>query len=259
MSTVWLHEVCSEEGLRFRIGRRGATRIAEWDGLLRLEAEEGQPPRIEASGQSLAVRKLRQGAVPALLGHLNGRLHWHGAACAWARGASILALGQAGAGKSTLVAGLCGATGASFLSDDVAAIAPAVAGWELHRSEDKHAMRADMAVRIFGHTTQKKALFAPSRMRKRARLGAIVSLQPGALLALEPLRSREKLRILNQNLVRFALDDEARLQRDLDVVIALAEQVPVYSLVCPRPFDDWHALADLLRPRLRGVLGIGAE
>ena len=254
MTIEWLHEARSDDGQRFRIGRRGHTWIAEWDGLLRLEAEAGREPRIEARSESLTVGKLRQGAVPALLGHLEGPLHWHASACAWGSGPAVLFLGDAGAGKSTLVAGLCAHTGAAFLGDDVAAIAPEATGFWVRRREDRHALRSDMAASLFGHESPAKSLFDTTDARDRAPLGMIVSLSVGDTLALRPLAMRRKVQVLTHNLVRFALDDGARLQRDLDLVMALVAEVPVYSLVCPRPLSAWGEVARLLGAGLRGDL-----
>lgn len=254
MNVEWLHEARSDEGGRFRIGRRGDTRIAEWDGTLLLEVGPDGAVRIEAD-ESLATAKLRTGAVPALVGHLTGHLHWHAAACTWARGGAIVVLGDAGAGKSTLVAGLCAETGASFLADDVASLEPVANGWEVQRREKNHAMRPDMALEIFGHEGANKALFSPERTRRRAPLGLAVSLETGSELALQEMHGRQKVQLLTRNLVRFALDDAARLQRDLDVVLRIASEVPMYSLVRPRPFSDWRGLARLLRSQLRGELG----
>lgn len=256
MSVLWLHETQADDGQKFRIGRREQIWIAEWDGLLRLEAEPGLEPRVAASSDSLSVQKLRRGAVPALLGHLTGQLHWHASACAWEKGPAVLVLGAAGAGKSTLVAGLCAHTEAAFLGDDVAAVARAPAGWAVGRTEDKHAMRPDMASTLFGHVSAVKSLFEATHLRDDASLGMIVSLVVGDALALRPLSVRRKVQILTHNLVRFALDDAWRLARDLDVVMALVAEVPMYSLVCPRPFSEWEKAARLLVAGLHGDLEV---
>lgn len=254
MKMVWLHEARSDEGARFRIGRRGDTRIAEWEHILRVEIGSDGQARIEAAEESLGTEKLRAGAVPALLGHLSGDLHWHAAACAWRRGPALVVLGDAGAGKSTLVAGLCNEAGASFLADDVAAIAPEGMRWEVRRRETRHAMRPDMAAKLFGHDGARKALFAPDRVRRRARLALIIGIEQGPALVLQRMQPRQKVQLLTRHLVRFAIDDPDRLQRDLDVVLRIASEVPMYSLVRPAVFSDWSELAGLLRPHLRGVL-----
>jgi hypothetical protein len=254
VTVAWLHEVRSAEGLRFRIGRRAEVRIAQWDGMLRLEVGPDGPPIVAVERESLGVEKLRHGAVPALLGHLTGNLHWHAAACCWPNEASVMVLGDAGAGKSTLVSGLCNEAGACFLADDVLLVEASKTGWESRRREEKHAVRPDMAALLFDHVARDKALFAPSRVRRRAPLGMIVGLAVGDDFALREISARQKVQLLTRNLVRFALDDPDLLQRDLDVVLRLAAEVPVYSLVRPRAFSDWKGLAGLLRPRLRGVL-----
>lgn len=253
MSVVWLHEARTEDGQRFRIGRDGPTRIAEWESLLRVEVPEDGPPRVESEEDSLTTRKLHRGAVPALLGHLDGHLHWHASACVRRRGSALLVLGDAGAGKSTLVAGLCGA-GAAYLADDVAGVEQGARGWLVRRCEDRHALRVDMAAQVFGHTGTTKTVFVPHRLRTRAKLGLVVALSTGPELSLYELSMRQKVQLLSRHLVRFALDDERRLQRDLDVVLTLVASVPVCSLVCPRPFEDWDGLTRLLDEKLRGDL-----
>ena len=254
MKTEWLHEVRSATGQRFRIGRSGEIRIAEWDDLLRLEVDAAGVSTVAAAEETLGVRKLRAGAVPALVGHLTGHLHWHAAACCWPASSAVMVLGDAGAGKSTLVAGLCNEGAASFLADDIAHVKATETGWEAWRCEENHAMRPDMASALFGHAGRDKAVFAPTRIRRRAPLGMILGLEIGDDFALRAVPARQKVQLLTRNLVRFALDDPQLLRRDLDVVLRLAAEVPVYSLVRPRVFTDWAGLADLLRPRLRGVL-----
>ncbi len=252
-TTIWLHEARSDEGARFRIGRRGDTRIAEWDGLLRLEVPVRGAPRIVAKAESLATQKLREGAIPALLGHLSGVLHWHAAACAWPDRRAVVVLGPSGAGKSTLAAGL-GTVGAAFLADDVCAVALRGGAWTAARTETRHAIRPDVVPLLYGTKASTKALFAPERMRACAPLGALLRLEVGPELALREVPPRQRVQLLQQNLIRFALDDSFRLERDLDVVLALAQQVPMYTLVRPAMFTEWARLRDLLRSPTHGLL-----
>ncbi len=250
----WLHEAVSAEGRRFRIGARAATRIAEWVDLLRVEVTSRGQVRVHCPNESLTSRKLRQGAVPALLGHLTGHLHWHAAACALPSAAgAVLFLGDAGAGKSTTVAGL-GTVGAAFLGDDVVHLHRRRARWVAVRCENRHAIRADVARMLFGTDARTKSLFVPERKARSAPLAAIVELEVGDSLELRRLSKRRSVRVLLRHLVRFALDDLERIQRDLDVVLAILEEVPVYTLVRPKKLQDWARLASLLEAAARGVL-----
>lgn len=250
----WLHEAVSAEGRRFRIGTRGGTRIAEWEDLLRLEAPRSGRVRVYCTHESLASRKLRQGALPALLGHLTGNLHWHAAACSLPRGGgAVMFLGDAGAGKSTMVAGL-GSIGAAFLGDDVVGVRRHRERWAAFRSESRHAIRADVVPMLYGTVARTKSLFVPERKVRSAPLAGIFELEVGETLELRAPSWRLAVRAMLRHLVRFALDDAERAQRDLDAVLAILEAVPMYTLVRPRRFEDWELLADLLEAAPRGVL-----
>lgn len=254
MTLIWLHEAHAPDGQMFRIGRRGETRIAEWDGILRLEVDADGTARVSAFAESLAVEKLKRGAVPALLGHLDGTHYWHASACQLPGLAAVAVVGEAGAGKSTLTAGLCLQAGASFVADDVAAFTPAAGAMTVQGTEQHHALRPDMAQALFGHEGATKALFEADRVTAAAPLGLIVLLEIGESLELRELPPRAKVIALTRHLVRFALDDPERLRRDLDVVLHVATTAPMYSLVRPPAFHDWEHLARLLEAQLRVVL-----
>lgn len=251
-----LHESRAEDGTCFRITRLPQGYRAEWSRLLRLDADQaGQELARERYGDVQSTRKLEQGAVPGLLGHLQGALHWHAAAVCWARTPALMLLGDSGAGKSTLAAALC-VQGARFLGDDVVHV-DAQEGWQCVRREERHAIRPDMARVLFDARQRKKALFDAENMASRAPLGVIAQVVRGSALRFEPLSARARVALLLRHLVRFALDDPARLGRDLEVCLALAASVPMYTLVVPSLADlSTERLARLLRRELRGVLSV---
>lgn len=250
-----LHESRGEGDLVFRISREGAGYCAEWAGLLRLEVEEGHAPRITRAGDAVSVQKLEQGAVPALLGHLEGALHWHASAVAYPEGRAVVFMADAGTGKSTLAAALC-ARGAQFLGDDIVQIRPEQnAPPRCLRRETRHALRPDMAALLYGAEHFGKAVFDADALGTEAPLGAIVQLRTGTTPSLQALGARDRVALLLRHLVRFALDDEVRLRRDLDVCVAIGEAVPMYNLVVPRHLDlRAEPLHTLLGTELHGVL-----
>jgi len=270
----WLCETTAEGQTLFRIGRDGSEWIAEFAGVGTLRASPGGTSSVfEPMGGANPdqVAKVRHGLSTGLLRHLQGKLTLH-ASSASKGGRAIVCAGNSGSGKSTTIAELCGRPGWSLLSDDVALvdstgtvpeIAPAEGlHWLLHDSRAQLGIPAEGATVRSVIDTRSKGPIAPARVADQpARCAAICSLvfDDGASgPTLRRLHGSDAASRLVVSCIRFALDDAAAHQRELDQVIAVLERVPVYELRRPHRLNQLRAAGDLLE-LLAGDVATSAE
>jgi hypothetical protein len=234
MSVVWLAETLHEGRPRFRIGREGDRLVAEWDGLATFVVRrDGTTETFEAAplADLVALAKIRQSAVPALVRHLHGGLTLHASAVAIG-GAGVAFLGDSGAGKSTLAYALATRSNEDFalLSDDCLPIDGLQAmpsdsfGWIDHV--------ARQALGISGG--EGKRATAPSRVARAAvPLRRIIVLTFRDDLRLTRLAGSSVAGVLSRAMIRFVLDEPAVHVADMQRLSELASSVEVLELGRP--------------------------
>jgi hypothetical protein len=270
----WLCETTAEGHTLFRIGRDGSEWVAEFAGVGTLYASPGGTTfRFEATGDANPdqVAKVRHGLSLGLLRHLQGKLTLHASSAA-RHGRAIVCAGNSGSGKSTTIAELCARTGWSLLSDDVALVDSIETLPEITPAERLHWLlqdsRAQLGISTEGAPvwsvadTRSKRPIAPARVADRpARCSAICSLvfdDDASGPSLRRLHGSDAASRLLVSCIRFALDDAAAHQRELDQVIAVLERVPVYELRRPHRLQQLRAAGDLLEI-LAGDVATSAE
>lgn len=241
MSITWTGYATLGDDVSFRVGRSGDDLVAEWPDVATLRcARDGGRVAFEVcpAVPEVLANKLRRGPVPALLRHLRGELSLHAATAAY-EGTAIAFLGNPSAGKSTIVGHLC-QRGWIALSDD---ILPVDAGWCALPSDPLLWLEPD-ALRFLGHGTQ------PTEV-----IGAVVPVPLAALVTLrfddgEPslraLHGAEAIAAVTAAHVRFVLDEPRIHARDMELLFALLESIPIYELVRPRDLKQMNQSAVLL-------------
>jgi hypothetical protein len=283
----WLLELRLQEELNFRIGRTPTGYVAEWLGTAKLEASaDGTNAHFRAAPEAnaLALRKLENESVPALLAHLQGTPFFHAACVAFPDQGAWLLLGPSGAGKSTLAADLCKHYGASMISDDVCRLTIDARGAWVEGRGDHHALCTDSANALGLHNgallSDTKALFAHHDEKSFVNGSARVANTPVALYGILELdytkeppdtgRAPEAnvwqrqvgaraVGALLPHVVRFALDATRAHLRDLDHCIAICKRVPVFRWARPHGLEKTvrapatAALAQRLRATIEGI------
>lgn len=242
----------------FRIGRVGAdTLVAEWSGIGRLLAcRDGSgwrfDPHPNAPGE--LIEKLRHGSIPSLLHHLRGAIALHGSAVS-CDGVAVVFIGRSGMGKSTLAAQLCAREGASLLADDASTLREEEV-WLVEPQETHHYL-APSAVTTLGSgwmrpsaRSEKQRVPASRVHQTPCRLRAIVDLAFDEMLpsALERLEGIHAVGALIPQVVRFVLDEPARLASELDTLARLIEVTPVYRFRRRRDLGDLANVSRHLQP-----------
>jgi hypothetical protein len=229
--------------LSFRIAREGDLLVAEWLGVGVLRATENGSwsEFVPAAGiDPRHVQKLRDGAVLALLRHLEGKLSLHASAVA-VEGVAIVCIGDPGAGKSTAVADLCLRSGAEFLCDDVASLDLAREAITVLPSREEHWLlpesREALGVVACDEGGRKAPLSPSAKAREEVPLGAIVALafdDDATAPRLEPVRGASRFSQIHASLFRFLVDAQEVNVRDFTMMIDLAERAPMFILRRPR-------------------------
>ncbi|MBX3264006.1 MAG: hypothetical protein KIS78_11600 [Labilithrix sp.] len=247
----WLAEYAEDGEVCFRVGARGAEVVAEWSGLATLAARrDGTDVRLrfEPGVDPRDVRKIERGSAWLLVRHLQGRVGLHGAAVSVGDRAVVL-LGRSGEGKSTLAAATC-LRGAELLADDAVGLDEAgTAAWRVVPSEVDHWLdgEAQRALGV-GPAAEAKAPTRAAAPAESARsLVAFVELAfvqgPPRLTRLAGLGAAA---VLVPQVARFVLDEPERQRRELDLLHAIVDAVPVFRLERRRSFDDLGPSVDLV-------------
>ena len=235
----WVREAIEPGRISYRVGRKDAYYVAEWDGIGALWARSPSSAELfpVAGLDPVYEDKWRRGLVHALVRHLVGRTTLHGSAVVIA-GRAIVFLGESGTGKSTCAADLCGRLGAELLADDtveIDAAPPGAGGFLVAASEASHWLLRDSAEAL-GHGPQerwKQPVEAARPARAAVPLGAIVALSfgpDGSAPAISALRGLEAFTVINQSYVRFVFDEPDVAARDLDAIADLVATVPIVTL-----------------------------
>jgi hypothetical protein len=234
----------------FRLGRWDDALVAEWVGLGTLVANrDGTRRELRPTGtmDAAVLEHVLARPIAALLRHLRGGVSLHASGVAYA-GVALAFLGPSCAGKSTLATQLCEAPDVELVADDTAALdldGPFVA---ILGGETDHSLRPDIADAMGLDASGHRKLKKPARRTAAGpvRLGACVNLVFDPTVAAPVLRrvgGVEAFTALSLAIVRFALDDEAILQRELDHLARVAEEAPVYELRRPRNLASMAASA----------------
>jgi hypothetical protein len=233
---VWISEKLEDGQAAFRIGRAGDELVADFVGLGLLRANStGTSSSFEPSvgADPIALDKLREGLIPALLRHLHRELTLHGAAVT-VEGRAIACVGISGAGKSTFAARLCSDRGALLLADDTTAIdfvgsTPTVlpterVHWLISGRATPHPEEGDTkeAVAPRALASASSPLVLVCRLRfDDAVVGPRVT----------RLRGHDAFEALVPSVVRFAIDDRQAHLREAEQLGSLVRSVPVYDVV----------------------------
>jgi hypothetical protein len=247
--------------LVFHIRREANMLVAEWSGMGTLRATEtgSWSEFVPAPGiDPLRIQKLKNGAVLALLRHLEGKLSLHASAVAF-DGAAVLCVGDPGAGKSTAAADLCARAGVELVADDVASIELTSTSIDVLPSHETHWLLPESRAALgFASDDPRKRSFPPAaRADRRARIAAIVQLVfDDSLLAPElvTLRGAQRFAILNASAFRFRVDEPEANLHDFTQLMDLSERVPVLELRRPRALADLPRAGDVLVALTRGAV-----
>jgi len=222
---IWLAHSRAANGVAFRIGRDEGRLIAEWPGVARFSADRSGTRAgfdREPDGDEPTSEKIRL-IARALTRHLRDELTLHAASVADDRSA-IAFVGDSGAGKSTLAAALS-RQGYGLLSDDLLFV------------DGLQAISTETASSL--HASARRAMpNAAQKLSSACRLRAIVHLAYGEQWTLSTLKGTRAVAVLMQAMVRFLLDDDQILRRDLDRVDSLMREVSVMELC--RPYGLHH-------------------
>jgi hypothetical protein len=239
---------CSLEGSGYTIGVPGlATFAMAGDGRSVRWSPVGDPPR-----ESLEHALVDQ-VLPRVLA-FRGRLVLHAGAVATPHGA-LAVFGDAGAGKSTLVAALA-RRGATLLGDDGLvittgedgrlAVVPTYPGLRLLSSP---------LVALFGDASAGTPM-VPGGDKKRVApsatgiatsdapvpLRALYRLETAGTIEVAPLRGHDAFLSLVRSSFQLHLDDAERTRASFDRIGALIDAVPVRCLAYPREFARLDAV-----------------
>jgi hypothetical protein len=241
----------------FRVSRDNCTLIADFVGVGRLRADTRNSTHSfvpDDDADPTSVAKVLEGAVPALLRHLQGRLTLHGSS-ATLRGRALICIGPSGSGKSTAVAELVTRPGFEFVSDDSAAIDVA--------SGEVQIVQTEPSIWLFPSSRRALGLDATDQKKTRvqaravhtgaASLVAICGLtfgEAGEAPRLRRLRGSEAFAAIAGCVFRFAVDDPASRVRELDQLVNVCKLVHVYEVRRPRSLETLALTGHLLQSLL---------
>jgi hypothetical protein len=236
---TWISQQLANGQIGFRIGRRGNELVADFVGLGLLCADpSGSSAVFEPAPDAdpLAIEKLKNGLVPALLRHLQKELTFHGAAVA-IDGRAIVCVGTSGAGKSTLAARLCNTRGAAFLADDTSAVDFRTSALTVLPTERVHWLvsardapdpEGEWKYAVTPRTLAESA--SPLAVVCRVRFDEAA----GGVPVVTRLRGNAALEALIPSVIRFAIDDPEAHLREAEQLGELARRVPVFDFVRAR-------------------------
>jgi hypothetical protein len=238
--------VTTTDGFRWRRSEDGID--AEWVGVLTLRIDlAGRVTHEAAAGaDARVVSKVLSTGAAAFVRALDAQPSLHASAITRA-GATLICLGDKGAGKSTAASELCKHHGFELLADDVAALDDSTGRWQVLPTESATWL-AD------GADARKGPVAAPRVARDAAEPTAVAVLRfdeaaVGRVRATR-LRGAAAYSALTSAFLRFEAADAMRV-RELDVLSALAAQVPVYEVMrarAARPPETAGALLHLMDP-----------
>jgi len=262
---VWIHETTVNDVVVFRAGRCGASRVADWPGIARLTCAAGGngAELTPAPGVSpTTLRKLRDGAVRALLRDLQGELALHASAVA-VDACAVLFVGPSGAGKSTAAAEMCLHHGAQLLADDIALLEVREAGVVVLPSEADHYLALD-SCRALGIPPQearpgrKRVLHSSAVAGASYPLALVVELRFHPVAsergsALRRIRGQDAAVSLLSSAIRFDVEDGAARRRELGQVMKVHERAAFVGIARPRasPGPIGPLVVDALAERAR--------
>ncbi len=246
----------------FRLGRAGDEIIAEWIGLGSLHANvDGTQRDLRATGSVTAdaLEDALKPHVAALLRHLAGGISLHASSVSRA-GAAIAFLGSTCAGKSTIATQLCDDPDVELVSDDTAELRFEGAHVAIVPGETDHSLRPDVAIAFGLDPHGHRKLVKPARRSAATapRLCACITLvfdNSATAPVLRRVHGAEAFNALSLSTVRFVLDDEDVLRRELDNLARVAEQAPIYELRRARDLSTIHTSARQAAQLLRSLSG----
>jgi hypothetical protein len=238
----WIHVVVVNGVTTFRVGRCGASLVADWPSLGTLTCRsDGEGASFEPviGAPSTAVEKLRRGYVRALVESLRGKLALHGSAVASKAGA-VLFLGSSGAGKSTAAAELCLVGGDELLADDVVLLNADAMPIAVLPTEGEHWLtaesRAALGLQCASElANESKVAVCARRLATGAKPLALV-----VVLRFDPsaggpsfhlLRGVAAARSVLEAILRFDVDDGEARRREIDQLARLHESAPTVELI----------------------------
>lgn len=245
---VWLAEHLEDDALVFRVGRVDQTNdvVAEWNALARLYASrDGSSSRFEAEpgAEPALVEKIRSGSAAMLLRHIDGKLALHGSAV-MVRGGAVIMCGRSGAGKSTLAARLCAQWDASLLSDDLVPIEEEEGErWRVRPLETRHWLDAAAREAVISaphevraaQDADKTPIDAPRLAFDVCALKSVVDLSFNeSTPRLVRLHGIDALQVVVPQTIRFIIDEPERHRKELDRLVQLARDIPIFRLERPR-------------------------
>jgi len=171
-------------------------------------------------------------------------------------------IGPGGAGKSTVAIALA-RSGYAIGSDDgllirvgdsveAAPSYPSVRLWE----DSAAAVAGRPALNVDAPPTAKRQYRDGFRFVRGERPLARICLldrEPAATLRFEPLSPRDAAMALVEQSYRLALEDRARLARQLDDLTRIARSVPACRLHWPRQLESWRDLSRAIGAHLGGT------
>ena len=191
--------------------------------------------------------------LPRVLSH-RGSIVLHAGAVRSPKGALVF-LGDAGAGKSTLVASF-GNAGHPILADDAVmmidrgesiGVLPGYTGLRLRPDSLKEIFEKPVATTGMAHYSTKRRLLIDNgsvNHRGPNPCKAIFLLQPSNALhgrvKLNPLSERETFMAFFKNAFRLDLDDSARCTEEFSSLGRLAKKCEVFALEYPRQYSSLH-------------------
>jgi hypothetical protein len=245
-SIRWMHEIRTHGVVSCRLGREGASLVAEWPGLARLTSDDGgaRPVLTPMPGAAPSALEKLQGMVNALTVDLRGGLGLHAAAVSLDSRA-VLFLGESGAGKSTAAAQMCLQCGAEFLADDAAPVEKRDGVVQVLPSEVQHYLTTSSADALRIHVAR-RAKDAPPKEPLPARrcasgpspLALIVHLrfdQTAGALTRHRLGGAQAAQRVLAGMYRFDVVNRAG---ELDRIAAMLAQAPFVELTRPRSEPD---------------------
>ncbi len=191
------------------------------------------------------ARKMRQGAVAALLRHLAGGITLHASAVVFGDD-GVLFLGESGSGKSTVAADLCEREGRPLLGDD--AVALTLTGDVVTaRPTENSSWLTSESMAMFRTTdpfVNKTCLPSRNAANRDVPLRAMIKLgfqDDSEECSASRMGGREAFELLSRSLFRFVLDEPDVTVRDFENLARVAAGVPMFELLRPRAL---HKLAD---------------
>ncbi len=232
------------DGCPFRWGRIGADFVAEWPGLLTVQADAAGSMKAFVPAPDVdpaSVTKLLRGAALAFVRSIAGKLSLHASAVA-CDGGALVCVGPSGSGKSTLAAAACRVPGVRFLADDVAAVDRSDGEWWVSPTETSHWLARGV--------DPEDKLEVPAQVveSSSARLRVLVAPrfeEAASGIGLRRLHGSEAFEQLLSTPLRFELA-AAVWRGELDALTSLGGQVPVFVLTRSRSTPAAEAAARLV-------------